>query len=113
MFYHLEHYRALAIADLECTKNIRQFFALRELYVYNRSDDLYNFSALHDIKNYYCIDSAPAVISVSSLVIAACRDLLYSSVSRPPMSEALSEALFMATRRAECSERGIISSRFV
>ena len=40
----------------------------------------------------------------SSLVIAAWRDLLYSIFKRCERSLAFSEAFFIATRRAECSD---------
>ena len=50
------------------------------------------------------IASMPPVISLTSRVIAACRALLNFSVSACCSSPALSEADFIATMRAECSE---------
>ena len=44
------------------------------------------------------------MISAISFVISACRARLYWRVSRFTMSEALSEASFMASRRATCSD---------
>ena len=48
--------------------------------------------------------AAPPTISESSLVMPACRFLLYTSVSSSIRSAALSEAAFIATMRADCSE---------
>lgn len=47
--------------------------------------------------------SAPPVISRISLVMAACRALLYCKVSSPSRSVALSVAWCMAVMRAPCS----------
>ena len=48
--------------------------------------------------------AAPPTISDSSLVIAAWRDLLYTNCNSPITFFALSEAAFMATIRADCSD---------
>ena len=52
----------------------------------------------------YCSAFIVLVISIISLVMLACRALLNSSVRSSASSPALSDAVFIATMRAECSE---------
>src|SRR3989344_3854008 len=95
----------------------RERHALVECDVHDRSDDLYYLSLVHVFfllfftttfyflhTIFYLNASAPDAISIIWLVIVACRDLLYWTVSPSPRSEALSEAFFIAARRAACSE---------
>lgn len=56
------------------------------------------------IPSFYFIASIPPIISLISLVIALWRALLYSRVRENVTSLALSEALRIATIRAECSD---------
>lgn len=72
----------------------------------------FSFLLIPSIKGVHIqrIASIPDVISETSRVMAAWRTLLKVRVRSPAISLALSVALFIATRRAECSEAFASSS---
>src|SRR6266513_713381 len=91
------------VLDFERVIDTRQSFSFREFDVHNGSDDLSNVSCIHKI-DYEPSAICAVAISRSSVVMLACRILLYSRVRSLINSLALSVAFFIATMRALCSD---------
>src|SRR3989344_1038476 len=85
-----------------------RLFTLFKSNVDNRTDNLYHVSFVHiffySLCKLYLSALAPEVTSAISWVMAACRALLNNNTRLSLRDLALSEALFIATIRAECSE---------
>ena len=108
---HLGRFSVDGVIDLECVVDLGQFALLGvELGIDDRADDLNDVACVaHEslvvgLGKGYASAIWAVVISRSSVVMLACRALLYSSVRSFTRPFALSVALFMATMRALCSE---------
>ena len=107
----LHFQRQVGAAHFQGIINSGQGFT-RKLHVNHWTDNLYDFSLAHhqSLKQFRILfrrrytAAAPATISDSSLVMAACRDLLYINLSSSITLPALSDAAFIATMRALCSD---------
>src|SRR5205809_8062820 len=90
------------VRDFERVIDAGQFFSFRKFHVHNGTDDLSDVSCIHKI-GYEPSAICAVAISSSSVVMLACRILLYSRVRSLMNSFALSVAFFIAPMRALCS----------
>src|SRR6185312_8193316 len=115
MLSHFKSYASASYICFKCTPECRKLLAFK-VGIHNRADDLFYYTRIflciffiwfHIMFVFYfypAIASMPPVISETSLVMAACRALLNWRVNLSVSSPALSDADFIDTMRALCSD---------